>query len=332
MLKLVLGKNRMKKVKVGLYGTAGHQIQHHFEDHARGEIVALAAFDVDAIPDYLKARGVRVHASLDALLNDSEVELISFCSPRKDAQGEHIIRCLEAGKHAYAEKPCCLDEAVLDRILATAARKGLRFHEMAGTAWEAPYAKVREVVASGAIGEVIQVLAQKSYPWKEWRPHDEGVDGGLALQVGVYPVRFVEHIAGVKVKSIYLQETKLGNPVEGSECRRAASFSMVLENGGLASAVANYCCPESPAWPNWGYEVLRIFGDKGFVECVDGGRIAQLIVGGQAPKPIDCLEARPAFLDRVLEEIQTGETLIPFTAEEETNPTRWVIRAKYGQL
>lgn len=322
----------MNKVKIGLYGTAGHQIQDQFEAHPNGEIVALAGFDTDAVPGYLQDREVRVHADLDALLDDPEVELVSFCSPRKDEQGGHIIRCLEAGKHAYAEKPCCTDEATLNRILETVQRTGLHFHEMAATAWEAPYAKIREVVASGAIGEVIQVLAQKSYPWTDWRPGDERVDGGLALQVGVYALRFVEHVAGVKVKSIDLRETRLGNRVPGSECRRAASFLMELENGGLASAVVNYCCPKSPSWPTWGYEVLRIFGENGFVECVDGGRIAQLAVNGQLPLVIQCNDERPSFLDCVLQEIQTGATLIPLTTEEETSPTRWVIRAKYGQL
>lgn len=319
------------KVKIGLYGTAGHQIQGHFENHPLGEIVALAGFAADEIPEYLKALKVRVYDTLDELLADAQVQFVSFCSPHKDEQGEHVIQCLKAGKHAYAEKPCCMSEAVLDRIIATAQETGLRFHEMAGTAWEAPYAKIREVVASGAIGEVIQVLAQKSYPWADWRPGDERVDGGLALQVGVYPVRFVEHVAGVKVKSMELRETKLGNTVEGSECRRAVSYLMELENGGLGSAVANYCCPGSPSWPTWGYEELRIFGDKGFVECVDGGRVAQLVVDGELPQVLDCQDERTPFLDLVLKEIQTGETLIPFTPAEETNPTRWVIRAKYGR-
>jgi predicted dehydrogenase len=318
------------KVKIGLYGTEGHQIQDLMEHHPLGEIVAMADCQSEKIPEYLLKGDVRVHDSLEALLADEAVQLISFCSPHKDAQGEHVIQCLEAGKHAYAEKPCCMSEAVLDRILETAKRTGLRFHEMAGTAWEAPYAKIREVVASGAIGEVIQVLAQKSYPWADWRPGDERVDGGLALQVGVYPVRFVEHVAGVKVKSMQLRETKLGNTVEGSECRRAVSYMMELENGGLASAVANYCCPGSPSWPTWGYEALRIFGDKGFVECIDGGRVAQLVVEGELPQALDCQDERTPFLNLVLQEIQTGETCIPFTPEEETNPTRWVIRAKYG--
>jgi predicted dehydrogenase len=219
---------------------------------------------------------------------------------------------------------------LLDRIVATAACTGRICHEMAGTALDEPYATVREVVASGELGEVIQVLAQKSYPWADWRPGDERVDGGLALQVGVYPLRFAEHVAGMRVTDLQLRETTLGNDVPGSECRRAVSYIMTFANGGLGSAVANYCCPASPSWQNWGYEMVRIFGTNGFVECVDGGRIAQVVVNGKPPRPLTFRSDRPGFFELLLQEIRTGERVIPFTLEDELRPTRWVIRAKYG--
>ncbi len=320
----------MAKINVGLYGSAGHQIQQNLENHPGAAVVAYAAFEAGKIPDYFAERDIRAYGSLEELLADDAIELVSFCSPLKDEQGEHVIQCLEAGKHAYVEKPCCMSVAVLDRIIETAARTGKICHEMAATALEEPYVTVREVVASGEIGEVIQVLAQKSYPWADWRPGDERVDGGLALQVWVYPLRFAEHVAGMRVRDLQIKETKLGNQVAGSECRRAVSYLMTFENGGVGSAVANYCCPGSPAWENWGYESLRIFGSDGFVECVDGGRIAQVVVNGKAPRPLAFRSDRIGFFDMFLQEIRTGERVIPFTLEEEIHPTRCVIQAKYG--
>lgn len=316
----------MKRIGVALYGTEGHQLQDTLKDHPLAHVVALCAFAPEKIPDHL--RQVRVHAELDALLADPEVELVSFCSPRKDEQGEHLIRCLEAGKHAYAEKPCCMEESVLDRIIATAKRTGKIFHEMGGTAFVQPYCTLREVVASGAIGEVIQVVSQKAYPWADWRPGDERVDGGLALQVGVYNARFAEHVAGVKIASMQMCETKLGNEVSGSECRRAVSFLMSFENGGVGSGAANYCCPATPGWKNWGYESLIVFGSQGFVESLDGGRIGTLAVNGREPQSLDFSRPGRDWLDMFFEEISTGNKVIPYTLEEELSPTRWVIRAK----
>lgn len=311
----------MKKVGVGLYGTAGHQIQGALADHPMAQWVSAAEFS--EVPS-----GVRLHDSLGALLADPEVDLISFCSPRRDEQGGHILTALDAGKHVYAEKPCCTDETTLDRILEAAERSGKVVHEMAATAFEQPYCTLRDLIQAGEIGDVLQILSQKSYPWTDWRPDDEGMDGGLALQAGIYHTRFIEHVAGMRIVDLRIEESRLGNNHPSSDCRRAVSFLARLENGGLASAVSNYACPEPPAWGNWGYDELRVFGTRGFVEVMNGGESGRLVREGHPPLPLDFTHEVPAFLEGVFQEVLTGKPVSPLTLEEELRPTRWVIRAK----
>ncbi|MDA0989444.1 MAG: Gfo/Idh/MocA family oxidoreductase [Verrucomicrobia bacterium] len=308
-------------MRVGLYGDSGHQIQWALADKTTAQWVAAAVM-TDVPP------GVRQHADLDALLADPEVELVSFSSPIRAEQGDQILQCLEAGKHAYAEKPCCMDESTLDRIIETAERRQLVFHEMAGTAFAQPYCTLREIVASGQLGEVIQVFSQKAYPWGDWRPTDERVDGGLAMQVGIYNARFVEHVAGMRIASMALRETRLGNLNANSDCRRAVSFLMTFENGGVGSAIANYACPPRDDWTGWGYEILRIFGTKGFVESIDNGRIGTLALAGQKPQALSFTAPGRDMLDMVLEEVATGNKVVPIGLSDELSPTRWVIRAK----
>ena len=308
-------------VRVALYGSNGHQIQNQLKDNPAALWVAAA--EVDELPE-----GVRRHEDLDSLLADPDVELISFCSPMRSEQGEQVVRALEAGKHVYAEKPCAMDEAVLDRISDAARRSGCIFHEMASTAFDQPYHTVREVVQTGVLGEVIQVLAQKSYPWGEWRPKDEAIDGGLATQVGVYCLRFAEHVAGLKTSSIELRETTLGNTVEGSDCKRAVSFLMTFENGAVGSAIANYACPET--WTRWGYETLRIFGENGFVEVVNHGESGTLALNGEAPQALDFSAPTTDYFDAFCQEVRTGDSPYKMPLELELSPTRWVLRAKAG--
>ena len=314
-------------IKIGLFGVNGHQIQNNLENHPQAEIIAVAAFPEDRIPEFLKNAGVKVYQSLTELLEDSEIQLISLCSPLRSEQAEHAVECLKAGKHVYAEKPCAMTESDLDAIIAASKETGMIFHEMAGVCLEQPYSTLREIVKSGRIGEVIQVFGQKSYPWGDWRPQDENIDGGLALQVGVYNTRFVEHITGVKIKSITSSETKLGNETDG-ECRRAASFLMELENGGLATGVSNYGCPQQPGWDHWGYETVRIWGTKGFVESIDQGREGRLVVNGEELQELDFSSPTKDYFDMFIEEIASGQKVIDFDLEEEISPTRWVIRAK----
>lgn len=318
----------MGKTRVGLYGFNGHQIHQALVGHPAAEVVAVAGAAGGAVPVEARGAGVRVFDTLDQMLAGSDAELISVCSPRRADQADESVRCMDAGRHVYAEKPSALTEEGLDRVAAAARRNGVVYHEQIPTAFVQPYATLRDIAASGVLGQIVQVFGQKSYPWHDRREQDEQADGGLTTQVGVYLTRFVEHVAGVKIKSITAKETTAGNPVAGGGCRRAASVLMELENGGLATGVANYLGPQPPSWQNWGYETVRVWGVDGFVESIDLGRIGTLKLNGRPPQPLDFSRPVTDLLERVVGEVRTGEKTIPFTLEEELSPTRWIVRAK----
>ena len=310
----------MSKTGVGLFGTNGHQVQQRLANHPKAKLVAVAAFG-----DVETPVACRRYDGLAELLADPKVQLVSLCSPLRADQAAHAIACMRAGKHVYAEKPCAMTEADLDAVMAASLKTGTRFHEMAGTVVEQPYMTMRKVVQSGVIGEVVQVLAQKSYPWHDARPGDERVDGGLAMQVGVYAARFVEHIAGVEIASIRLAETCLGNPHPGSACRRAAAFLMTLANGGVANGICNYLNPMCQRV--WGYEALRIFGTQGMVESYPEGPRARLTLVGEEPRDLDISAPSLDYFDLFAEALTVGAPM-PLTMDRELRPTRWVIRAK----
>ncbi|MBN2005094.1 MAG: Gfo/Idh/MocA family oxidoreductase [Anaerolineae bacterium] len=315
----------MKKIKIGLYGSNGHQIHRALVDHPMGECVAVAEFDRELLPEALKsAEQVRYYDTLETMLADESIELVSLCSPRRADQAAQAIRCMEAGKHVYAEKPCALTEADLDAILAAAQRTGKVFHEMAGTAFEQPYLALRGLVQQGVLGTVVQVLAQKSYPYHNRRPQDEAVDGGQLLQVGVHALRFIEHVACLKVTEIYAIETQVGNPAPG-DLRMATSMMMRLENGGVAGVTCNYLNP--PTFGAWGNESLRIFGTQGFVEAVDGGTKTRLVLNEEDRGPLTITEPGLPYLDLLLAAL-LGQGTMPLSLEDEIHPTRMLIRAK----
>ena len=310
------------KVRVGLYGANGHQIHRALINHPLAELTALAAIPRSAIPAGLAPRE---YDSLDELLRDPAIELVSLCSPRRADQARDAIRCLEAGKHVYAEKPSALTEVGLDAIIAAVHRTGRQYREMGSTYLEQPYREMRRLALAGTIGTVVQVLAQKCYPWFDDRPADEDIDGGLALQVGVYAARFVEHVAGIPIASLDLVDTGLGNPVPNSECRMAVSMLMRLANGGVASAVCNYLNPMRQVC--WGYEILRLFGTRGVLESNSDGHRARIILTGEAPR--DLTPSAPAVdgFSLFADSLREGPPL-PLTMEEELSSTRWVIRAR----
>ncbi|MGC9521954.1 MAG: Gfo/Idh/MocA family protein [Anaerolineae bacterium] len=316
----------MRPIRIGLYGTNGHQIQNRLVDHPLATCVATAAFDRARLPEPLQQDPtIRHYETLDELLADEEVDFVSLCSPRRRDQAQEAIRCMEAGKHVYAEKPAAMTEAELDTIIATTRDTGKAFHEMwTSSAMQQPYWAMRQRVQAGTLGTIVQVLVQKSYPLQNRRPQDEDVDGGLILQVGVHALRFVEYTAGTKVDEIWALQTQLGNPGEG-DLQIAASMMLRLANGGVGSVICNYLNP--PAFPTWGNEMVRIFGTKGFVESTDGGTRTRLVLNDEDRGPLDITEPGIDYLGRYLAFLTEGAPM-PLTLEEELHPTRVLIRAR----
>jgi predicted dehydrogenase len=318
----------LRPVNVALYGANGHQIHELLVDRPATRLVAIAEFPRERLPAGLREDdALRVYATLDELLADPRVDLVSLCSPRRRDQPVDAIRALRAGKHVYAEKPCAFEEAELDAILRTAHESDRMFHEMAGTAFQQPYLAMRAVVRAGRIGRVVQVIAEKSYPYHAGRPQDEDVDGGLIRQCAIHAVRFVEHVAGARIQSVRAVESTAGNPVADGGLRMAASLMFGLEGGGVALIAANYLNPCGTTM--WGYETLRILGEKGFVESTQSGGQTRLVIGDKDCGPLDLSAPSLEYLDAYLDVLR-GRGGMPLTLEEELSPTRWVIRAKHA--
>ena len=312
-------------IGIGLYGINGHQIGTVIDE--LGRVVATAGIPRESLPEALRGEADITHyGSLDELLGNSRVQLVSLCSPRRRDQAADAIRALRAGKHVYAEKPCVLEEADLDAVLAGASKAGRLFREMAGSALGQPYLAMRETVRSGRIGEVVQVVCEKSYPMYDGRPQDEEIDGGLIEQNAIHALRFVEQVAGVRIRSVEALETCKGNPVKNGGLRMASCLMLELENGGLASVAANYLNPRGTGV--WGDETLRILGTLGMVESHHGGKNTRLVIGETDHGPLDTSAPGVDYLTAFLKTI-AGRGEMPFTLEEELSPTRWVIRAKH---
>ena len=313
-------RSATKKLGVGLYGSNGHQLRpDSLAKHPHARLVAVAGVRQTNLPETVKR-----HATLDELIADPNVDVVSLCSPRRADQARDAIRCLTAGKHVYAEKPCALTEKELDDILAAAQRAGKEFHEMAGTAFAPNYAAMTKVVRDGGVGEVIQVLVQKSYRYGAARPQDEALDGGMFLQAGIHAARMIEHVGGVRIKTISGWETTFGSPQQG-DGKIAGAVQIGLENGGLATIIINYLNPGHPSLPH-GNETLRIFGTKGFVESVDGGARTRFVTQKEVVEPLGRVSGLDYF-DAMAAHLVEGRPM-PLTLEEELHPLRMMLRAK----
>jgi predicted dehydrogenase len=303
-------------IRIGLFGTNGHQLRLDLPPRAR--VVAVADY---ALPE--PKDDIRVYDTLEELLADPGVDLVSLCSARRVEQADHAIRALRAGKHVLAEKPCAFDASTLDRILETARSCGREFREMAASELVPPLQAIRRLVDEGVLGTIVHVQAHKSYPWHDGRPQEIEVDGGLVRQVGIHAVRFIHGATGVRIATVEGRSTGLGNPGRGG-IQMAAAFALELENGGVGSINLNYLNPAN--FGVWGNDQLRVFGTKGMAETVDGFRRHSLYLPGrestELPIPDDLVS--PLYIAHYVAYLLDG-TPMPTPFEEEVTMTRAML-------
>lgn len=303
-------------IRIGLYGTNGHQLP--LDPYARARVAGVAEYPAGKLP-----ASVRTYHTLEDMLADPQIDLVSLCSPRRSEQARQAVQCLEAGKHVLAEKPCAFSAKALDEILAAAQRMGRTFREMAASELTPPLQAIRRLVDQGLLGKVIHVQAHKSYPWHDRRPQETAIDGGLVRQVGIHAVRFIHGATGVRIRAIQGLSTGLGNPGQG-EIQMAAAFVLEMENGGVGSINLNYLNPSN--FGVWGNDQLWVFGSQGMAETVDGFRRHSLYLPGrestELPFPDDMVS--PLYIEHYVDYLLDG-TPMPTPFEEEMAMTRAML-------
>ena len=316
------------RLRVACYGTNGHQILDRLAGHPRAVLTAVSEISAPALEEHFgpqSGEDVRSEPDLDALIAADDVDLISLCSPRRDEQFRHAVRCLQGGKHVLAEKPCVLSVEDLQRLQDVMAQCEAKFWPMAACTREALLSAVRELVDCGRLGEVVQVYAHKSYPYFSGRPQDRGIDGGLICQSGIHGVRFIQLATGLRAVRVCGMDTGRGNPGQG-DLQMGACVTLELEGGAVASLICNYCNPTGMGF--WGNDQLRVHGTGGMVEAVDGFKRTCMALGDGPPQPIPGVpDSYPDFFDSYVAHLLDGAEM-PYSLADDLYALRTVIRAQ----
>jgi len=133
--------------------------------------------------------------SYEALLACDEVDGVYIPLPTSD-HVEWTVKAADAGKHVLVEKPLALRAADIRRVIDARDRNGVTVSEAFMVFYHPQWAKVRELIAAGAIGRLRHVQGVFSYFNRnpdDMRNRPE-LGGGALPDIGVYPV-FTTRIA-----------------------------------------------------------------------------------------------------------------------------------------
>lgn len=146
----------------------------------------------------------RRHGSLDALADDPDVDVVYVASPQS-VHHDDVLRFLRAGKHVLCEKPFALDAAQAEAMVGEARDRGLFLMEAIWSRFLPAYIALREVLASGRIGEpqVVEASFGFALPYDPaHRLFDLALGGGSLLDLGIYPVQLASMVFGAAPETV----------------------------------------------------------------------------------------------------------------------------------
>jgi dTDP-3,4-didehydro-2,6-dideoxy-alpha-D-glucose 3-reductase len=133
----------------------------------------------------------------DELIENDDIDAVYIGLPNA-LHHEWTRRALLAGKHVLCEKPLTGDPATTKDVVDLAAERGLVLRENFAFLHHPQHGRVRDLLASGRIGEIRTLSAAfgiPPLPAGDIR-YDAGLGGGALLDTGVYPIRLARLLLG----------------------------------------------------------------------------------------------------------------------------------------
>jgi predicted dehydrogenase len=220
----------MAELRWGILSTAAIGRQKVIPAIQRAERCAVTAI---ASRDPARGRAVaaelgipRVHDSYEALLADPEVDAVYIPLPNH-LHAEWSIAAARAGKHILCEKPLALTAADAERMIAAATDAGVGLMEAFMYRQHPSWVAVRELVATGRIGELLAVQSWFSFyndePTNIRNILEAG--GGALYDIGCYCVNLSRMLFGAEPSRV--QSAIRRDPLTGVD----VVVSAILEFG-----------------------------------------------------------------------------------------------------
>lgn len=187
-------------IRIGLLGASRVSRYAVIEPAATVEgigVSAVAARDAARAASFAAENGIPVVAAdYEALLVSDEVDLVYNGLPPA-GHARWTIAALEAGKHVLCEKPFAMNAAEAQAMVDAADRNGRVLIEAYHYRFHPLFARVLEVLDSGAIGAVRGIGAHFNVripPEPGEIRYDPALGGGAMMDLGCYCVHWARSV------------------------------------------------------------------------------------------------------------------------------------------
>ncbi|KAH6621322.1 hypothetical protein B0J18DRAFT_432177 [Chaetomium sp. MPI-SDFR-AT-0129] len=171
----------------------------------RHEVAAVASSSAkDRAADFINKvkapSSAKAYGSYHELVADPDVDIVYVATPHSH-HFQNAMLALEAGKNVLCEKALTVNASQARKLVETAKAKGVFFMEAVWTRYFPLSIQVRDLISSGAIGDVYRTIADLSlakqgadgkidYPDANRMVNPE-LAGGALLDLGIYALTWV---------------------------------------------------------------------------------------------------------------------------------------------
>ena len=190
---------------------------------------------------------------LDGVLNDSEVNTV-FIATGHDSHSALVCKALEAGKHVFVEKPLCLNNEQLKKVIL-AADKHLR-KQMLVVGFNRRFSphvdKIKELFKNRGEPLAMSFMVNAGIIPRDVWVHDLERGGGRIIGEACHFMDLLAYLCGSRIVSIASAQMGRGVAVKEDKMSIVLSF----EDGSVGTV--NYFGNGSKSYPK---EVLEVFSE-----------------------------------------------------------------------
>lgn len=189
------------KIRWGLIGlgSIARRFGSCFPYAADAEIYAVASRSIENADAFAAEFGAtKRYDSYDALVNDPNVDVVYIGTPHNFHKA-HTLLSLDAGKPVLCEKPFAVNAKEAQVMIDRAREKNLFLMDAFWTRYFPAMVKLRELLATQAIGDVMLVTADFGFRGPvvpERRHFNPDLAGGALLDIGAYCIQFASMVYG----------------------------------------------------------------------------------------------------------------------------------------
>ena len=205
------------------------------------------------------------YGSYEELAADPKVNLVYIATPH-NLHASQAALCMRAGKGVLVEKAFGANTAQAQAMIDVSNETGMLCTEAIWTRYMPSRPMIDDIIASGAIGDVQAIDANLCYPTTaKARIVDPALAGGALLDVGVYPINFIDMI--MHNAPIARVESSMRAYETGVDAHDSMTF--YYENGVMATAQSSILCHSDRAGSVWGSDGYLVCRNINNVEAID---------------------------------------------------------------